>query len=319
MKITIREEFKKDYISREAGEELRKKIISAIENQEMLVLDFSELVVASTSFFDEGIAKLVEDKINPDQFKEFVTIKDLNRNDQKVLDQVTQYRGFKLDETKHRWRICPIGEHWVKEFPRKISKGTTSVEGHCRKNPKNKDVIGAEEIVTISNMHFKDLKELPTSDDLKFPNGNDFDLIIAGWCQYWNETLKPELKIHPNIVKALIATESGFEANPKVPKDHKAIGIMQLMPETLKYLSPTGKELKNHFLYVNSEEAQNPIINISSGIRWLFRKYELTRFKLKRSPTWKEVLLDYKGVLIDDSPKAKQIRNNIENYLRLLK
>jgi hypothetical protein len=318
MKILIKEKFKGDYISREAGEELRKSILAAINSKEHIVLDFQDLVIASTSFFDESIAKLVNENIRPDDFKEFVTIKDINRNDQKVLDQVTKYRGFNLQELKHPWRICPLGEHWVKEFPRKTSSGTTSVEGHCRKNPKNKDVISADELLHIANTHFKNLEMLPSNNDLKFPKGNDYNLIIAGWCQYWNETLKPETKIHPNIVKALIATESGFDPAPKVSKGHKAIGIMQLMPETLKYLSPSGKELKNLFLYVDSEEAQNPIVNISAGVRWLFRKYELTKLKLKRSPTWEEVLLDYKGVLTDESLKAKEIRDHVVKYMRAL-
>ena len=96
MKIIIKEEFKKDYISREAGEELRKIILAAIKNQEKITLDFSELVIASTAFFDESIAKLVNEKIEPQEFNEFVTIKNINRNDQKVLDQVTKYRGFNI-------------------------------------------------------------------------------------------------------------------------------------------------------------------------------------------------------------------------------
>ena len=319
MKIIIKDEFKKDYISREAGEVLRKQIISAIKNKENIILDFQDIVIASTSFFDESIAKLAEEKIETDTFKEFVTIKDINKNDQKVLDRVTKYRGFILTETKHPWRICPMGEHWVKEFPRKIKNGTTSVEGHCRNNPKSKNVIGSDEILKISNIHFENLKILPSTNNLQFPKGNDYDLIIAGWCQYWNETLKPEIELNPNIVKVLIATESGFNPEPKVTKDHKAIGIMQLMPETIKYLSPSGKELKDHFLIINLEEAKNPITNIASGIRWLFRKYELTKLKLKRPPTWDEVLLDYKGVLTDKSKNANKIRNTIEKYLKEIK
>ncbi|MBA2403420.1 MAG: transglycosylase SLT domain-containing protein [Bdellovibrionales bacterium] len=319
MKIVIKEKFEKDYISREAGEKLRNEIVSAIKNEEDIILDFIDLVIASTSFFDESIAKLVNEDIGPEKFNEYVTIKDLNKNDQKVLDQVTNYRGFHLHEQKHPWRICPTGEHWVNEHPRNTIKGETSVEGHCRKNTKNKDVVKAEELIRIAKLHFNKIKILPSKNDLEFPRGNEFDFVIAGWCQYWNEILRPELEIHPNIVKALIATESGFEPEPKVTKAHKAIGIMQLMPETLKYLSPSGKELKNHFLYIDIEEAKDPITNISSGVRWLFRKYELTKHKLKRSPTWEEVLLDYKGVLIDQSPKAKQIKSSIEKYLRELK
>ena len=96
MNIIIKEKFKKDYISREAGEQLRKEILSAIENKENIILDFEDLIIASTSFFDEGIAKLVEENVAPERFNEYVTIKGLNRNDQKVLDRVTKYRGFNL-------------------------------------------------------------------------------------------------------------------------------------------------------------------------------------------------------------------------------
>jgi hypothetical protein len=31
--------------------------------------------------------------------------------------------------------------------------------------------------------------------------------------KYWNEVLKPETPLDPNLVKALIATESAFEKN----------------------------------------------------------------------------------------------------------
>jgi hypothetical protein len=319
MKIIIKEKFEKDYISREAGEKLRNEIVSAITNKESLLLDFEDLVIASTSFFDESIAKLVDEDIEPGQFNEYVTIKNLNRNDQKVLDQVSKYRGFNLSSKKHPWRICPIGEHWVNEHPRITSKGETSIEGHCRKNSNKKNIIKADELLAIANQHFKNLEIMPTPNNLKFPEGNEYDGIIAGWCKYWNDNLNPKNKIHPNIVKVLIATESGFKKEPTVQKDHKAIGIMQIMPETLVYLSAKSKELKDHHMDIDSNEAKNPTINIASGIRWLFRKYELTKHKLKREPSWREVLMDYKGVLTDDSSTALKIKNSIDRYLGELK
>lgn len=320
MKILIKDFFKDDYISRAAGEKLRLLIVDMINKKNELELDFDDLIIASTSFFDEGIAKLKDEKIATEDFFTFIKFKNLNKNDQKVLQKVAQHRGFSLERPiAHPWRICPIGEHWVKEHLRVSKKGVqASVDGHCRKNPNGKDTIRAEELVEISKKHFSNLKNLPSDNDLSFPNGNKYNDLIAGWCTYWNEVLQPKVKIDPNIVKVLIATESGFEVEPKVGKTHKAIGIMQLMPETLEYLSSESKELKDHFVEVDENSVKDPIVNIAAGVRWLFRKYELTKVKLKREPTWKEVLFDYKGITGKKSTYSEQMRKILEKYLKVL-
>jgi hypothetical protein len=296
MIILIKNIFKEDYISRQAGEKLRLMIVDAILKKTKLVLDFNELIIASTSFFDEGFAKLVDEKINLSDFFEYIVLKDLNKNDEKVLRQVSNYRGFVLEQdSKRKWRLCPFGEHWVSEHPRVSKSGArTIVDGHCRKNIKNKDVIYAEELIEIAKRHFKNTKVKPLSNSLGFPDGNSFDELIGGWCEYWNDTLKPKIKLDPNIVKVLIATESGFVPRPIVPKGHTAIGLLQLMPKTIKYLSSRSKELKDHYVEIDEKTAEDPVVNIAAGIRWLFRKYELTEKKLKRPPSWTEVLYDYK-------------------------
>lgn len=320
MNILIRDFFKDDYITRQAGEKLRLIIVDSIMKKEKLILDFNELIIASTSFFDEGFAKLVDEKISLEDFFNFIVLKDLNKNDLKVLRQVSDYRGFAIEQKNTSWRLCPSGEHWVDEHPRVTKKGSkTIVDGHCRANPKGKDVIKAEELIEIAKRHFKHVKVRPLNNSLKFPKGNSFDDAIGGWCEYWNEVLKPKKRLDPNIVKVLIATESGFEPEPIVPKDHEAIGIMQIMPKTIKYLGPNGKELNDHFVEIDAESAKNPIVNIAAGIRWLFRKYELTEHKLKREPTWKEVLYDYKGITNDKSQKAGEIRESLDKYLKELK
>jgi hypothetical protein len=306
MNIVIRDVFKDDYISRQAGEKLRFMIIDSIKKKNKLILDFSELIVASTSFFDEGFAKLCDEKIDVQEFMDYIVLKDLNKNDFKVLKQVSDYRGFQLEQkTTSSWRLCPLGEHWVDE--------------HCRKNPKGKDVIRAEELIEIAKRHFKNVKVRPLNNNLKFPNGNSFDEAIGGWCQYWNEVLKPKKKLDPNIVKVLIATESGFEPDPIFPKGHEAIGIMQIMPKTIKYLSSNSKELKDHFVELDANTAKDPVINIAAGVRWLFRKYELTEQKLKREPSWPEVLYDYKSITNDKSKNAKEIRDSLDKYMKELK
>ena len=53
--IFIRETFKNDYTTRDAGEKLRHMILLS---KKKIMLDFSDIKIASASFFDEGIAKL---------------------------------------------------------------------------------------------------------------------------------------------------------------------------------------------------------------------------------------------------------------------
>lgn len=228
------------------------------------------------------------------------------------------HRSFVLAPGKHPWRICPIGYHWVNKHPRKEDKDTiVLVKGHCRKNPSNNDVLEIDEIQEISSVFISMLKkeDLPSSQNLGFGgDGRKYDELIGLWTKYWNDIFEPEEKLSPNIVKALMATESGFQAIPKnAPKGHKAIGIMQLMPETVKYLS-SAKELKNFHIDLTQKEAWDPSVNIASAVRWLFRKREIGEYRLKKKLTWMEVLEEYKGITGDTSPAAVKIRNSIKTY-----
>lgn len=67
--------------------------------------------------------------------------------------------------------------------------------------------------------------------------------------------------LDPDVVKALIASESDFREDP--PGNPKATGIIQITSETFANL-------------------QNPNFNIPMGIRWLYRKKRLAEGKLDR-------------------------------------
>ena len=56
MEIIIKNEFKDDFKTRPAGEKLRIRILSSLEKEESIILDFREITIASVSFFDEGFA-----------------------------------------------------------------------------------------------------------------------------------------------------------------------------------------------------------------------------------------------------------------------
>lgn len=215
------------------------------------------------------------------------------------------------------WRICPIGYHWVKEHLKAGKNDPTN--SHCRKNPKGKDILKADEILEITKHKlFQNPNQKASDVDLGFKGlENKFDALINGWCAYWNDVFKLDEPLHPNHVKALIATESSFNQNPNRNEKHTAIGLLQLMPRTINLLSSRSKELKNSFVDISKEEAFDPNVNICAGIRWLFRKHEIAK-KRKKTITWTEVIENYKGIQQQKGPVSDKIRTDFMRFYQKL-
>lgn len=93
-KIIIKNEFKDDYISRAAGEKLRLMIEDCVSQNKSIELDFTDVTIASTSFFDEGIAKLALNGWDSKRLHQFIKFKNLNPRDFKVMDKMCQYRDL---------------------------------------------------------------------------------------------------------------------------------------------------------------------------------------------------------------------------------
>lgn len=91
-KTVIREMFKDDYISRVAGEKLRLLIEAACQAGEKIDIDFAGVIVASTSFFDEGIAKLAESGWDKKRLEQFVTFTHLDPRDREVMEKMCRFR-----------------------------------------------------------------------------------------------------------------------------------------------------------------------------------------------------------------------------------
>lgn len=229
----------------------------------------------------------------------------------------------------HVWRLCDVGEHWVRTHPLHVPPSEahpngymTTRHGHCAKNPSgHNDQLHLHEIQEIAEQNFADVESKPCSLSLNYPYfKQEYDDLIAGWTKYWNEVLHPAEPLDPNFVKALIATESSFNpnamANKKNPKS--ARGLMQVTDSSRQILSDQKGELKKHFVIVSREDLNDPNINICAGIRWLFHKRKLLSSRLRREPTWEEVIFEYKGgrTKFTTKEKMKAIMTDLSETLR---
>ncbi|MBA2653776.1 MAG: transglycosylase SLT domain-containing protein [Gammaproteobacteria bacterium] len=209
------------------------------------------------------------------------------------------------DQKIHPWRICPIGTHLVKEHALHVPPSKKHPEGltvtrhqHCANNPSKKDLLTFEEIQQMSGQHFRDLIGPPSSGMLKFKNADKFDHLIRGWVHYWNDIFNPIDRLDPNLIKALIATESGFDTTAQnVIKKVHARGLMQIVEVTHTAIGNHKGELRNYLIQVSVNELFDPSVGICIGVRWLFRKKETASHKLHRDATWFEVVADYKDYL----------------------
>jgi hypothetical protein len=94
VRIIIKDKFKDDYTTRVAGEKLRKIIISAGEK---IILDFSDVKIASASFFDEGIAKLSEENWDSKKVRAFLVFENLFKKDKELLISVCENRNITIE------------------------------------------------------------------------------------------------------------------------------------------------------------------------------------------------------------------------------
>jgi hypothetical protein len=93
MNILIKEAFSNDFTSREAGEKLRNTILTS---NTKVTLDFKGLQIASASFFDEGLAKLMEHGWNENDFRDKLELKNIFHKDLALFHKILELKGIKL-------------------------------------------------------------------------------------------------------------------------------------------------------------------------------------------------------------------------------
>ena len=265
------------------------------------------------------IGKMVLKLVN----KKIVRKKSLKKVSKKTVKQPVKVKALPI----HPWRLCPVGEHWVKAHQLKVpvskknSNGVTIRQSHCAKNPTGKDQLYPDEIKEVAERNFKNVTERPCFIDLGFnkdgQHGSAYDELISGWTKYWNNIFSPKVSLSPNTVKALIASESMFDpkilANKKKPAS--ARGLMQITDETRKILADEKGELKNHYLTLTREDLNDPSNNICAGIRWLFRKQAIASSLRGKNATWDEAIFEFKSLRTAEKERAEELMKRFNRYL----
>jgi len=202
----------------------------------------------------------------------------------------------------------------VREHPRHVPisainpDGITIVDRHPRRIPgtyPNKD-----ELDSVFKNYDRTNVIYPAANKLKeFKNADKYDDLIAVWTDFFNKKLNAEAPLDPNVVKALMASESGFQAD--TPRNPTAFGIAQITKKTLKIIQdPKGETKEFIFTNIRLKDLKNPAIAIPMGVRWLHRKKAIAKSKLGREPTAEEIILEYKGLLKSITPFKDKILDN---------
>jgi hypothetical protein len=210
----------------------------------------------------------------------------------------------------------------VREHPRKVPVSAKNPTGQTIVDQHNRLIAGSyldrEQIAETKKGHPLNSVIFPNSDDLGRLNGSKYDELIAIWTDYFNKKFNEKPLLDPNVVKALISSESDFKLDPK---NAMAIGIAQITKSTLKILQDPHGEVKDFiFREIRQKDLKDPEIAIPMAVRWLFRKKQTARSKLKKAPTAEQIVLEYKGLLKSStSYQKKSLENFREFYDRLNK
>ena len=220
---------------------------------------------------------------------------------------------------------------------KKIIKKATTVREHpmrvpvSKKNPTGSTIrdqhvrrlkgtyLDREEIESIFKIYDRKNIIYPAKGKLKDENSDKYDDLIAVWTDYFNKKFNTIPPLDPDVVKALIASESDFREDP--PGNPKATGIIQITSETFANLqNPKGEVKEFIFRDILKKDLKDPNFNIPMGIRWLYRKKRLAEGRLDRTPNHEDIILEYKGLTKSKSDfKKAGLKKYREAYAQLKK
>lgn len=208
----------------------------------------------------------------------------------------------------------------VRTHPRHVKlseknpNGITIVDQHLRRVPGT--FLDEKEIYKIANGYsLKGIKK-PSKDNLESVDGNLYDNQIALWTNYFNKLFNITPALDPNMIKALIGSESNFKVDARTPQ---AIGIAQITKQTLKIVQDPNGEVKDFiFSNISQKDLENPDIAIPIAVRWLTHKKSMVEKKLGRPSTHEDIILEYKGLLKSDSTYKSNALKKYRKYYDML-
>ena len=219
---------------------------------------------------------------------------------------------------KTKKKIIIVREHPLHApVSKKNPTGMTIRDHHLRRLPGT--YLDPEEINSIFKNYDRKGIVYPSKKRLTeyYKEADKYDELIAVWTDYFNKKFNSNPLLDPDVVKALIASESGFRLDPKENKI--AFGIAQITKSTFKILLDPGGETKDFiFKKIRQKDLKDPSIAIPLAVRWLHRKKTIAKSKLGKEPNHEEIILEYKGMLKSKTDlKKKALGNYKERYEKL--
>lgn len=220
---------------------------------------------------------------------------------------------------KPRKKVTSVREHTLKvPVSKKNPTGITIRDHHLRRL--NGTYLDTAEIKSIFKNYSRKNIIYPAKGKLKkYRDADLYDEAIAVWTDYFNKKFNTDPPLDPDVVKALIASESSFNSNPL--RNRKiALGIAQLTKETFKILlDPKGETKEFIFIGIRQKDLADPQISIPMAVRWLQRKRETVASKLGRAPNHEEIILEYKGLLKSNTQLKDEALEIFRSHYELLK
>ena len=87
MKINLKDKCGKDTITREDGQTINEIIIRAWDDEEKIVIDLNNIIIASVSFFDEAFGKLAF-HYSKDSLVKKLSFENINEFDRALLNDI---------------------------------------------------------------------------------------------------------------------------------------------------------------------------------------------------------------------------------------
>lgn len=223
-----------------------------------------------------------------------------------------------MQQKPHAKKTTTVREHPRKVPPsKKNPAGITIVDQHKRRIPGSS--LCRDEVLDLAKNYELEGVIMPSSGKLaEFSKADDYDKTIGIWTDYFNKKFNTENPLDPDMVKALIASESSF--NPEA-RSGVAYGLTQITKQTLKILQDGEGEAKDFtFCKMRLKDLDNPDLAIPMAVRWLFKKKEMAERKLKKPATHEDIITEYKGLTRSKSDyKEAGLQNYRKNYEKLKK